>query len=228
MPATAAVGISWARSNPTAISILDWPFKNSYDPSMNRPREFDEAEIVARAMGVFWRKGFESTSVADLEDATGLQRGSLYGAFGNKHGLFLEALDLYTKSVLGGMRSRIHSADDPLEALRAFVRCGGEDCKQEPSRSRGCMVGNSFQELAACDEVARGRLDAFRKDLTHIMAEGIRRAQSTGRFPKARDPDAVATALQCGMQGLALLAKSGPPPSVIDGAVHEILRLLDP
>src|SRR5210317_1187307 len=86
---------------------------------VGRPRGFDEAKVLDAAMEVFWRKGYESTSLADLLEATGLHKGSLYQAFGDKHTLFISALRRY----LEGMRSRknvlLRETESPLEGIRA-------------------------------------------------------------------------------------------------------------
>jgi TetR/AcrR family transcriptional repressor of nem operon len=191
-----------------------------------RPREFNEAEVIDSAMHLFWQRGYQATSVQDLVDATGLQRGSLYGAFGDKYGLFLEALDAYTEVFLGRV-SELTGSDDPVEGLRVFVRQAGSDCENGARAARGCLVGNTCSELVAHDEVARARVEAFVSDMRRTMADGLRRGQAMGTFGAERDPEAVATFIQCSLQGLALLAKSRPEPGVLRGVVDEMLRVLD-
>ena len=87
---------------------------------MPRPRKFDETDVVAAARDEFWSRGYAATSVDDLTSATGLGKGSLYGAFGDKHGLFLRALDDYIGTALDGVRAQLrdpaHSAYDRLVA----------------------------------------------------------------------------------------------------------------
>jgi hypothetical protein len=77
------------------VDFVERSFQNDYTLRMARPREFDEAEALERAMGVFWSQGYEATSVEDLVGSTGLNRGSLYAAFGDKNALFLRALEHY-------------------------------------------------------------------------------------------------------------------------------------
>ncbi|MDH3970432.1 MAG: TetR/AcrR family transcriptional regulator, partial [Rhodospirillales bacterium] len=67
---------------------------------MARPKSFDREEVLERAMAVFWRKGYAATSVRDLVEATGLNPGSLYDTFDDKHGLFLESVTLYRRTVV--------------------------------------------------------------------------------------------------------------------------------
>jgi TetR/AcrR family transcriptional repressor of nem operon len=85
---------------------------------VGRPRQFDEAEVLDAAIQAFWAKGYEATSMADLLEVTGLHKGSLYQAFGDKHTLFVAALRRY----LEGMRSRknvlLRETESPLEGIR--------------------------------------------------------------------------------------------------------------
>ena len=192
-----------------------------------RPREFDEAEVIRSAMHVFWNRGFEGSSVQDLVEATGLQRGSLYGAFGDKHALFMAALDDYCELRLHQVRELLEDAVDPAEALRTFVRNGASDCGDPRKRLRGCLVGNTCSELVAHDDAARRRIEAFVADMQSVMVMGLRRAQAAGTFGSERDAEATAAFVQCSLQGLALLAKSRPSHEVIRGVVDEILRVLD-
>ncbi len=192
---------------------------------MARPREFNEAQVVQDAMGVFWEKGYAQTSVQDLVEATGLHRGSLYGAFGDKRGLYFAALDAYMTSGLQGLRGAIDSAPDPVEAVREFVR-SSRGRSLGPTGRMGCMLGNTCSELAGQDEHAREQVAGFQSAMQVVLADALRRGQASGSFPSDRDPEAVATFLQCSLQGLALLGKTHPETSAIDRVVDEILRTL--
>src|SRR5918998_206100 len=117
---------------------------------MPRPREFDEDDVVARATDLFWRRGYRATSVRDLGEALGLSASSLYRTFGDKHALFLRALDHYR-------------ATDSAEARAA---------------ARGCFVVNTATELGAEDPAVDGRTQAAfgvtRQALQEILQRGLR------------------------------------------------------
>ncbi len=194
---------------------------------MARPREFDESEVIASAMEVFWRKGYQGTSVADLVEATGLQRGSLYGAFGDKHGLYLTALDAYISSALDQFSRLRATHDDPVDAVRAFVRLLGEDSKHGMGRERSCMVVGACNELAADDPAARQRVQVFLEGMQGAMGAALAAGQERGTFPADRDPVAAGLFVQASLQGLNLLAQSKPGPAAIDSFVAELLRTLD-
>src|ERR1700722_16985789 len=86
-----------------------------------RPRSFDTEAAIARAMGVFWTRGYHGTALPDLLRATKLSRGSLYAAFGDKHTLFLHALDRYIADALARMDAELSANNAPITGLRAFL-----------------------------------------------------------------------------------------------------------
>ena len=94
--------------------------------------------------------------------------------------------------------------------------------------SRGCLMGNTCIELAAHDEAARARVEGFVTRFRLAMADALRRGQAMGTFDTDRDPDAVAMFIQAGLQGLTLLAKTRPDPSIIDSVIRELVAVLDP
>ena len=194
---------------------------------MSRPREFDEPTVVDAAMLLFWQRGYQATSVQDLVEATGLQRGSLYGAFGDKHGLLMRSLDVYVERPIRRLEQLLAESPDPIDALRGFIRMAGVDSQDDELARRGCLMGNTCVELAPHDEAARLRVDGFITRLRNAMADAVRAAQEIGSFDPGRDADAVAMFIQCSLQGLALLNKSGLDPQLIASVVDEVLAVLD-
>ena len=104
-----------------------------------RPREFDTDEAIKSAMGVFWSFGYHATSLPELLEATNLSRGSLYAAFGDKHGLFLGALDRYIADSLTGIDAELEPGKDALEGLRACLARYVERTSGAVGK-RGCLV----------------------------------------------------------------------------------------
>jgi len=194
---------------------------------MARPREFIKSHVIASAMEVFWAKGYQATSVADLVEATGLQRGSLYGAFGDKHALYLAALDAYTAGSLAYFEQLRASHDDPVDAVREFVRRLGQDCTDGLGAQRSCMVTGACIELASHDVAARERLQDFLAALWGAIASALAAGQERGSFAADRDPATVALFIQVSASGLNLLAQSRPGAAAINGFVGEVLRTLE-
>src|SRR5260370_38591611 len=100
---------------------------------MGRPREFEEEEVVADALQAFWREGYGATSIPDLLEATDLERGSLYKAFGDKHALFERAFLAYLRAGRARMAHILNSSDPPLVRLRNCLRQVALNCSDRKS-----------------------------------------------------------------------------------------------
>lgn len=162
---------------------------------MARPRQFDEDEVVRAARDQFWSVGYNGTSIDDLSAVTGLGRGSLYGAFGDKHALFLRALDSYNSDALEAWRSALGGPGPALPMLERHVRDVTAGILGDVER-RGCMMAKIAAELSAVDEgvaeriaeVVRGLHGALRGCIARAQAEGIsgcRRGCGQPRRPPA-------------------------------------------
>src|SRR3954465_11087588 len=115
---------------------------------MARPREFDETEVLRAARERFWSTGYAATTVDDVLAATGLGKGSLYGAFGDKHQLFLRVLEGYRVDRVSGVRGALDGCAEPAaDRVRALVRGAARS-----ATTRGCMLVNSTAELNERDE----------------------------------------------------------------------------
>src|ERR1700741_275200 len=107
---------------------------------MPRPRKFDEADVVAAARDEFWSRGYAATSVDDLTSATGLGKGSLYGAFGDKHGLFMLALDDYIARAISVVRGQLRDpARSAYDRLIRHIRAQAKGVAGDTAM-RGCMM----------------------------------------------------------------------------------------
>ena len=149
---------------------------------MARPREFDIDEALDAAMGAFWVRGYEATSLADLMRAMGLQKGSIYKAFGDKHALFLCALQRYLDRMYQAQRETLASAASPRAALQAWLDRLIEAAPAEGSSCRGCLAVNTLVELGPHDEQARALLEAHFERVRELLVEQIRRGQQEGEF----------------------------------------------
>lgn len=114
---------------------------------MGRPRQFDESSLLDAATELFWSRGFDDTSVEDVSRATGVGNGSIYGAYGNKRGLFLAAFERYCAGRAQFLREAVLSAaGSPRAAVRALFEAIIDDCTSHPDR-RGCLMINSIAQL---------------------------------------------------------------------------------
>ena len=144
---------------------------------MPRPREFDLDEALDAAMGAFWRRGYEGTSLADLMHAMGLQKGSIYKAFGDKHALFLCALQRYLDTMHETQRDTLAGARSPRAALQAWLDRLIEAAPVEGGGCRGCLAVNTLVELGPHDEQARAILEAHFEQVRQLLIAQIREGQ---------------------------------------------------
>ena len=119
-----------------------------------RPKEFNEEEVLAKAVQMFWRQGFEGTSMHGLEKAMGIKCQSLYNTFHNKQHLFERALAHYHQTVIVPNLAPLSTSKTPLKAIEAYFRAR-IDAVFDPSSIKGCLVTNSITERAFFDDRVR-------------------------------------------------------------------------
>ncbi|MFF0041932.1 TetR/AcrR family transcriptional regulator [Streptomyces mirabilis] len=192
---------------------------------MARPRQFDEEEVVRAAREQFWSVGYNGTSIDDLSAVTGLGRGSLYGAFGDKHALFLRALDSYNSDALEAWRSALFGPGPALPMLERHVRDVAEGIIGDVER-RGCMMAKIAAELSAVDEGVAERIAEVVRGLHGALRGCIARAQAEGSLDADADAGSLAGLLLAVLRGLEALGKAGATPEVVNGAAEQALALL--
>ncbi|MFF3661098.1 TetR/AcrR family transcriptional regulator [Streptomyces olivochromogenes] len=192
---------------------------------MARPRQFDEEEVVRAARDQFWSVGYNGTSIDDLSAVTGLGRGSLYGAFGDKHALFLRALDSYNSDALEAWRSALGGPGPALPMLERHVRDVTAGILGDVER-RGCMMAKIAAELSAVDEGVAERIAEVVRGLHGALRGCIARAQAEGSLDADADADSLAGLLLAVLRGLEALGKAGATPEVVNGAAEQALALL--
>jgi len=171
--------------------------------SVGRPREFDEEAVLESAMEAFWRKGYEATSLTDLCDCTGLHKGSLYQAFGDKHQLFMRSLQHYADEEFREVASVAFESDSPLENIKAAIHKICDDAAGE----KGCMMINSMVELAPHDPEVKATLQAIGEKRVRFMTDMIGKAQQAGEIRQGQDPYKLARQLMITLAGSAAMAK---------------------
>ncbi|ATY12532.1 TetR/AcrR family transcriptional regulator [Amycolatopsis sp. AA4] len=194
---------------------------------MARPREFDEDRVLVAVRDEFWDKGYAATSLEDLLRVSGLGKGSLYGAFGDKRSLFLRVLRDYDDANLTKLRESLESAARGIDAVRAFLLSPTVDPTGAVAR-RGCFLANSNAELAArAPDVAaeaRRSYDA----ITATLAEALERAQREGDLDPDADPAETARAVLVAQLGLVALGRTGMDVDVLAKAAQSSLARLLP
>ena len=175
---------------------------------MARPRAFDPDCALDAALGVFETHGYEATSVQDLVDATGLSRSSLYATFGDKHRLYLAALDRYGRAGGDLLQRLVADAARPLDGVRAYLDAS--------AANRGCFAFNAAAERAATDPDTAARASTGWCNLQATFAGALRDAQSAGDLPADRDAEALASTLAATVYGLRGMQNAGAPQAACE------------
>jgi TetR/AcrR family transcriptional regulator, transcriptional repressor for nem operon len=169
-----------------------------------RPRAFDTDEALSRALDVFWSRGYAGTSIQDLVDGLGVQRGSLYAAFGDKHSLYLKAVELYARHNRDQLTTMLASGP-VLPALREMLLDPGT--VTGAAGGRGCLMGNTTAELAPGDEQASLLATAAFEGFIEVVTDALGRAQASGEVTTNQTPRAQASMLLLLFQGSALISR---------------------
>ncbi|KRF63616.1 transcriptional regulator [Bacillus sp. Soil768D1] len=192
---------------------------------MVRQREFDEEKALDDAMWLFWEKGYKATSLSDLTAKMGIQRPSLYSAFGDKEELFEAALRKYTKLHASHVRTKLQNNLSVKEAFHTFFEDLVEEEYKE-STNKGCFCINTMVELAPHDEKFEILTREHQMYLTIIFQETIVRGIRSGELESSLNAKVLAQTLVVSLIGLTVLMKSRPERSFVDNSVAMILSLL--
>lgn len=180
-----------------------------------RPRAFDRDVALDRAMRLFWERGYEATSLADLTEAMGIAAPSLYAAFGDKEDLFRLSIDLYETRYATDMVGRLNSAPDTRQAIEALLR-GAADNLSHTDRPRGCMVVAAGTNCT--NSAVRQSLTDKRNASMKLVEDRIRRGMEAGDVASSADPAALARFYSAVFHGMSAQAR--------DGASHEDLMAI--
>jgi AcrR family transcriptional regulator len=193
---------------------------------MARPREFDRDAALDKALRVFWAKGFAATSTDDLREAMGIGRQSLYGAFGDKRTLYLEALDTYQRRTNSGHVRRLTQPASPIEGIEALL--AGLVADDDGERALGCMGVGSVGEFGVTDEALNARRQKVGSLLHQRIRERVEEGQKLGELDQSLDVDQTATFIQMTMTGMQLAARAGSSLNDLKGMARFAVARLKP
>lgn len=194
---------------------------------MARTKEFDPDAALQAAVELFWRRGYEATSMADLVEHLGIGRASLYATFGSKRELYLKAMDRYTEARDPAILAELSQPGPALPAVRAVVRRFAAEAGSPEVRRSGCFVTNTAAELAPHDAAAARRVEISWEHIETPLYSALVRAQAQGELPEGRDPRALARMLLVLLQGVRVVGKASEDPARVRDAAEQALALLD-
>jgi TetR/AcrR family transcriptional repressor of nem operon len=197
---------------------------------MARPRTFAEDEVIAAARDRFWSTGYAGTSVDDLTAATGLGRGSLYGAFGDKHALFLRALDSYCADTGADVDAQLAGPDadsdvGAYDRLVRHIRTVADRTAADRTR-RGCLLAKTAAEFGGQDKDVARRVKRALDHYQDRLAATIAAAQRAGELDPSADPDTLAGLVLAVLRGMEAMGKAGASPAAIRAIAAQAIALL--
>ncbi|MEW6590945.1 MAG: TetR/AcrR family transcriptional regulator [Pseudomonadota bacterium] len=193
--------------------------------SPGRPLEFDPDAALDAAMQVFWRQGYENTSIQDLLDVTGLSKSSLYQAFGGKQALFERCMTHYGDEMIGSLRDALQHSPSGLRFIRRFLESVLDEARGV-CEARGCLVLNTANEFARRNPQIANAVSQGLNRFHEVLRAAVVRAQQEGDIPPERDAFMLATYLVSSMSGLKTMSKAGADEAALKGVIDLTLRAL--
>lgn len=183
-----------------------------------RPRGFDRDTALRRAMEVFWRHGFDGTSMHDLTAAMGIASPSIYACFGSKEQLFRQAVELYAATEGVPPRRALTQTPAVREAISAMLRANA-DTFTDPATPPGCMVVLASVAGSGKNSDLQAFLAERRQDMHTAILARIGRGVADGDLPARTDASALATYYMTVLQGMALYARDGATRSELETVI---------
>lgn len=187
-----------------------------------RPREFDVEKALDRALAVFWRKGYEGASLPELTRAMGINRPSLYAAFGNKEALFRKVLDRYAEGPAAYVTEAL--AEPTARAAAERLLGGAVDLLTGPRGPRGCLLVHGALACGEAAESVRRELAARRAAGEAAIRRRFERARAAGDLPPDACPADLARYVATVLRGMAVEAASGASRAELRRVVELAMR----
>ncbi|WP_107676520.1 TetR/AcrR family transcriptional regulator [Agrobacterium sp. LAD9] len=193
---------------------------------MARPREFDEEQVLLKAVEQFWEHGYEATSIRDLATAMGLTTASVYNAFGDKRAVYRRALDFYVERSFGDRVGRFERKP-PREAIGAFFDEIIDRSLNDVKR-KGCMLVNSALEVAPHDPEFQRVVGQVLEQVEAFFRRCIEAGQADETISQDQPADDLARTLLGTLLGIRVLARTRPERDILEGLIKPIFALLEP
>jgi AcrR family transcriptional regulator len=190
-----------------------------------RPRAFDREAALRRAMNVFWAKGYDTCSMADLVVAMGINSPSLYAAFGSKEDLYREAVELYVRAEGGAALRQLQSHESVRDGLRAMFRTSAE-LFTGTANPRGCMIFLGAMSVGAEHAQLRAELQKLRRKVASVVAGRLAQAVENGELGAHADVPALAALCMTLFAGLSIQAQDGVRKTALFAAIDQFIATL--
>jgi AcrR family transcriptional regulator len=184
-----------------------------------RPREFDRAEALEKAMRLFWSRGYDAVSMADLRAELGITQASLYAAFGSKEQLFREAVNLYRQTAAFSTTDALAKGANAREAIHAMLQAA-VDAFSAPDAPGGCLLILGATNCAIENKGVQDYLLSIRRKISQSIRDRLKQGQQDGDIPKTAPVVALTAYCSTVLHGLALQSKDGASQKTLTQVVE--------
>ena len=191
---------------------------------MARHKEYDEKEVLLKAMELFRHQGYEKTSLQDLVNHMGIHRRSLYDTFGDKHTLFIKALELYNNNVMKNMNLQAKKSLSVKEAIRSILEMV---ITNDDKKSVGCLTVNSAVELCLHDQVVAEMIEQNFSKTEEIIFDLLVLGQNSGEIAKHHNLEKLSQFIHNSFVGLRVLTKTTNDKNKLKNIIDMTLSILD-
>ncbi|MEO0588682.1 MAG: TetR/AcrR family transcriptional regulator [Planctomycetota bacterium] len=195
-------------------------------PAPGRPREFDPQAALEAAMLVFWQKGYEGTGVAEICQAMGIGKQSMYDWVGDKKGLYIACVQHYAKTRICGLQDHLESEGSPLANIRHCLHAMADYAKSD--NCIGCLLTNTQGEFGASDPdiaAVAAESEAF---IVQAFTDVLERARDAGEIAPSVDARAVASAIAVLRNGLMIAGRAQQSAESIDRTIDLLEGMIRP
>lgn len=210
----------------TQLKWIALPYKGQSFSAMARTKDFDEDEVLKKAIGLFWRKGYNATSMQDLVEGLGISRSSLYDTFGDKHTLYIRALESYQTSGSGQMCKIVTNSASAKEAIRQLLELMIGELAADAER-KGCFMVNAEVETAPHDEEVNSMICKNDQQVEEAFYAAIKKGQESGEIPATKDARVLARFTINTVKGIRVSAKSTNDRQYFDDIINLSMSVFD-
>ena len=193
---------------------------------MARTKDFDEKEVLTRAMELFWSRGYNATSMEDLVAGLGISRSSLYDTYTDKHSLFIKALEYYQQMGLMKIQEIVNYPGSAKETVRKMIEQSTFGISDGRKRI-GCFVVNAEVEVAPHDKKVSNLVCSHDQQIEEIFCQVIQKGKKNGEIKNKQDARALARFISNAIKGMQVTAKTISDKTVLNEIIGLTLSVLD-
>jgi len=192
---------------------------------MARTKDFDENEVLTKAIQVFWLKGYNGTSMQDLVDSLGISRSSLYDTYTDKHTLFMKALESYQNSGAARIQDIIDNSGSAKETVKRLLELATTELLDDKEQ-KGCFMVNAEVEVASHDAAVNSLVCKNDQQMEEAFYQVIQKGKDSGEIKNQQDARALARFIFNSVKGMRVTAKSITDKAVFDDIITLTISIL--